>query len=125
MPSFTGNISSSDMLIGCIFLGMSDTLVARDAASDAAHAAYKATVELWTLYSFGVAVTLLRTYARVRAVGWRNLKADDYLIWIAIVRSLRKSVQLYSILIPLSLDLLHRANITRIQRGQIRTWPCK
>lgn len=90
------------------------TLAARDAASDAAHAAYKATVELWTLYSFGVAVTLLRTYARVRAVGWRNLSADDYLIWIAIVRSLRKSFHLCSILMPLSLDLLHRPNITRI-----------
>jgi hypothetical protein len=62
------------------------TLHARDAASDAAKAAaYQATVELWTLYSFGVAVTLLRTYARVRAVGFRNLKADDYLIWVAIV----------------------------------------
>lgn len=62
------------------------TFYARDAASDAAKAAaYKATVELWTLYSFGVAVTLLRTYARVRAVGFRNLKADDYLIWVAIV----------------------------------------
>ncbi|OKO97975.1 hypothetical protein PENSUB_9555 [Penicillium subrubescens] len=61
------------------------TLYARDAASDAAKAAaYKATVELWTLYSFGVAVTLLRTHARVRAVGFRNLKADDYLIWVAI-----------------------------------------
>lgn len=93
------------------------TLVARDAASDAAHAAYKATVELWTLYSFGVAVTLLRTYARVRAVGWKNLTADDYLIWTAIVRSLCKSFPLCSMLMSLSLDLLHRANITRIQCG--------
>jgi hypothetical protein len=67
------------------------TLHARDVASDAAKAAYKATVELWTLYSFGVAVTLLRTYARVRAVGFRNLKADDYLIWVAVVCLLYKS----------------------------------
>lgn len=71
------------------YAGMSGiiTLDARDAASDAAQAAYKAMVELWTLYSFGVAVTLLRTYARVRAVGFRNLKADDYLVWVAIVRT--------------------------------------
>lgn len=109
------------------FLGMSGiiTLAARDAASDAAHAAYKATVELWTLYSFGVAVTLLRTYARVRAVGWRNLRADDYLIWIAIVCSPDDTVDLRSILMLFFLDLLYRTNITRLQCGQIRPWPCK
>jgi hypothetical protein len=58
-------------------------LEARDAASEAA---YKTTVELWTLYSIGVAMTILRTYARVRAVGLRNLRPDDYLVWVAIVR---------------------------------------
>lgn len=54
----------------------------RDAASDAA---YRTAVELWTLYSIGVAITLLRTYARWRTVGWRNLRLDDLLIWIGIV----------------------------------------
>ena len=54
----------------------------RDAASDAA---YKTAVELWTLYSIGVAITLLRTYARWRAVGWKNLRLDDLLIWVGIV----------------------------------------
>lgn len=58
---------------------------AQDAAQDAAHEAYKSTVELWTLYSIGVAVTMLRTYARVRAVGWKHLRWDDYLIWVGIV----------------------------------------
>jgi hypothetical protein len=43
-------------------------------------------VELWTLYAFGVAVTLLRAYARVSAVGYRELRPDDYLIWFALVR---------------------------------------
>ena len=42
--------------------------------------------ELWTLYAFGVAITVLRTYARVKAVGFRDLKADDFLIWLAVVR---------------------------------------
>ncbi|KAJ5091129.1 hypothetical protein NUU61_005999 [Penicillium alfredii] len=60
-------------------------LHARDAAQDAAHQAYKSTVELWTLYSIGVAVTMLRTYARVRAVGWKHLRWDDYLIWVGII----------------------------------------
>ncbi|KAJ5385004.1 hypothetical protein N7517_002915 [Penicillium concentricum] len=56
-------------------------LEARDAASDA----HKATVELWTLYSIGVAVTILRTYARSRTGGLRNLRLDDYLVWVAII----------------------------------------
>ncbi|KAF2622925.1 hypothetical protein BU25DRAFT_451779 [Macroventuria anomochaeta] len=43
------------------------------------------TVELWTLYFFGVLITLLRTYARISAVGYRELRADDYLIWLAIL----------------------------------------
>ena len=29
--------------------------------------------ELWTLYAVGVLVTILRTYARVAAVGLKNL----------------------------------------------------
>jgi hypothetical protein len=56
-------------------------LEARDAASDA----HNATIELWTLYSIGVAVTILRTFSRVRTVGLRNLRLDDYLVWVAIV----------------------------------------
>jgi hypothetical protein len=44
------------------------------------------TVELWTLYALGVSLTILRTYARVVAVGIPNLCVDDYLIWLAIVR---------------------------------------
>lgn len=43
------------------------------------------TVELWTLYAFGVAFTILRTYARATAVGFRDFCADDYLIWLAVV----------------------------------------
>ncbi|PGH06142.1 hypothetical protein GX51_02530 [Blastomyces parvus] len=42
-------------------------------------------VELWTQYGFGVLITILRTYVRVKAVGFRNLQADDYLIWFAIL----------------------------------------
>ena len=42
-------------------------------------------VELWTLYALAVAFTFLRTYAMISAVGYRQLQADDYLVWIAIV----------------------------------------
>ncbi|KAF2657114.1 hypothetical protein K491DRAFT_691312 [Lophiostoma macrostomum CBS 122681] len=43
------------------------------------------TVELWTLYALGVSFTILRTYARIVAVGVRDLRADDYLIWLAVL----------------------------------------
>ncbi|KAJ2893054.1 hypothetical protein MKZ38_009074 [Zalerion maritima] len=56
------------------------------AAAAAAEAAFhKSTVTSWTLYSIGVLVTVLRTYARVVAVGFKNLRADDYLVWVAII----------------------------------------
>ena len=42
-------------------------------------------VELWTLYAFAVSFTFLRAYARISAVGFRELQADDYLVWVAIV----------------------------------------
>ncbi|CAI6336694.1 unnamed protein product [Periconia digitata] len=42
-------------------------------------------IELWTLYAFGISFTILRTYARITAVGWRELRADDYLIWFAML----------------------------------------
>ncbi|KAK4184399.1 hypothetical protein QBC35DRAFT_506056 [Podospora australis] len=46
-------------------------------------AARTATITTWTLYAVGIAVTILRTYARVEAVGWRHLQMDDYLAWVA------------------------------------------
>ncbi|KAI4613390.1 uncharacterized protein J4E87_009857 [Alternaria ethzedia] len=42
-------------------------------------------VELWTLYALAVSFTCLRTYARITAVGVRELQVDDYLVWIAIL----------------------------------------
>ncbi|KAK5989604.1 hypothetical protein PT974_07858 [Cladobotryum mycophilum] len=55
------------------------------ASEAAAKAAYKVTVEIWTLYSVAVVVTLVRTFARLRAVGLRNLTADDYLVWVGVL----------------------------------------
>lgn len=59
-------------------------LEARDAAAQFSN---NTTVELWTLYSIGVAVTMLRIYARAGAVGLGNLRLDDYLIWTGILRA--------------------------------------
>ncbi|KAK2011818.1 hypothetical protein LZ32DRAFT_606075 [Colletotrichum eremochloae] len=51
----------------------------------AAEAGLRFTIEAWTLYGIGVFLTVLRTYARVKAVGFRNFRADDYLVWLAIL----------------------------------------
>ncbi|OBT70376.1 hypothetical protein VE03_00113 [Pseudogymnoascus sp. 23342-1-I1] len=62
---------------------MSDSQAAAAAAIAAAVRDFN--TELWTLYAFGVAITILRTYARVKAVGFGNLQADDFIIWLAIL----------------------------------------
>jgi hypothetical protein len=41
--------------------------------------------EVWTLLGIGTFVTLLRTVARVRKVGFSKLQADDVLVLIALV----------------------------------------
>ncbi|KAJ4293830.1 hypothetical protein N0V88_005343 [Collariella sp. IMI 366227] len=61
---------------------MSDA--AAEAAAAAAAAARASDITLWTLYAFGVVITTLRTYARVKAVGWRHFETDDYLVWVAV-----------------------------------------
>jgi hypothetical protein len=55
------------------------------AAAAAAEAQRIFTIELWTFYGVGVLMTILRTYSRVKMVGFGNLKADDWLVWCAIV----------------------------------------
>ncbi|KAI1773794.1 hypothetical protein F4818DRAFT_101827 [Hypoxylon cercidicola] len=58
---------------------------AQAAAAAAAQAALlQFTIEAWTLLAVGICVTVLRTYARVKAVGWRRLQADDYLVWLGV-----------------------------------------
>lgn len=66
---------------------MSENITAADlAAANAAQAAFRQlTIEIWTLYSIAMTSTILRTYARIRAVGIKDLRADDYLIWIGVV----------------------------------------
>lgn len=62
-----------------------DPAAAAAAMQAALDAARTFNITLWTLYAFGVLVTVLRTYARVKAVGWKRLEADDYLVWVAVV----------------------------------------
>ncbi|KAI0157118.1 hypothetical protein GGR52DRAFT_577115 [Hypoxylon sp. FL1284] len=53
-------------------------------AQAAAAALLQFTIEAWTLLSIGICVTILRTYARVKAVGFKRLQADDYLVWVGV-----------------------------------------
>lgn len=56
------------------------------AAQEAAAKAFQeVTIEIWTLYAVALSATLLRTYARVRAVGFKGLRADDYFVWAGTV----------------------------------------
>ncbi|ATY66095.1 triacylglycerol lipase [Cordyceps militaris] len=65
---------------------MTATQPGSDRAAGAAAAAEVAFItELWTLYAVGLSATMLRTYARVRAVGVRGLRADDYFVWVGIL----------------------------------------
>lgn len=58
------------------------------AAMAAAQAALREfTIEAWTLFAIGLMITILRTYARVKAVGFRKLQPDDYLAWLGVVSS--------------------------------------
>ena len=64
---------------------------AADAAAAAAAAAaefHRFVVEVWTLLSVAVVVTVFRTYVRVTTVGLRKLCWDDYLVWVGVVRQL-------------------------------------
>lgn len=62
-----------------------------DAAAQAAMAEAMAAAlrkfntQLWTFYAFGVLVTILRTYSRIKAVGIKEFRPDDYIIWLSIV----------------------------------------
>ncbi|KFA71447.1 hypothetical protein S40288_04305 [Stachybotrys chartarum IBT 40288] len=58
---------------------------AQDTASAIAAAVRQMEIEVWTLYAIGVCVTILRTYARLKSVGIRNFRADDFLVWGAVL----------------------------------------
>ncbi|KAI1458631.1 hypothetical protein F4805DRAFT_120182 [Annulohypoxylon moriforme] len=66
-----------------------DPAAAAAAAAAAQQAAAAAmlqfTIEAWTLLSIGLVITMLRTYARIKAVGFKGLQADDYLVWVGAV----------------------------------------
>ncbi|RYP73648.1 hypothetical protein DL771_003536 [Monosporascus sp. 5C6A] len=40
--------------------------------------------EAWTLLSIGLLVTIIRTFGRVKALGFKGLQPDDYLVWLGV-----------------------------------------
>lgn len=42
------------------------------------------TIEIYTLLGVAISSTILRTYARIRAVGIKGLRADDYFVWLGV-----------------------------------------
>ncbi|RFU29567.1 hypothetical protein B7463_g6786, partial [Scytalidium lignicola] len=72
--------------------------VSTAAAQAAAQAAFrKSTIESWTLYSIGLASTILRTYARIRTMGIANLQAADYLVWVGAIFYTAQTALAYNI----------------------------
>lgn len=94
---------------------------AAQAAQAAAAAAHQATIEIWVLYAIGVAVTVLRTYSRGRAVGWRHLQADDYLVWVGIVRAPMDPTPRYFANSDLGRSFIPRKPLLRITLSTVST----
>ncbi|KKP06167.1 hypothetical protein THAR02_01770 [Trichoderma harzianum] len=67
------------------------------ALAAAAEAFHQFTVEAFTLLAVGIAITVLRTFARVRFAGWRGLSGDDYLAWVAILFYIAETCLAYSV----------------------------
>jgi len=50
----------------------------------------KFNTQLWTFYVIAVIIVILRTWARVKSVGLKHLRPDDYIIWFAIVSTINQ-----------------------------------
>jgi hypothetical protein len=93
-------------------IAMSDPAAQAAVAAAIAAAVRTFNTELWTFYAFGVLITIVRTYARVKAVGIRDLRADDFIVWLAIVR-IARSMRLSHQLLLLTQAQLHSCSTLR------------
>ncbi|RYO91997.1 hypothetical protein DL764_008200 [Monosporascus ibericus] len=39
-------------------------------------------IEAWTLLSIGLLVTIVRTFGRIKALGFKGLQPDDFMVWV-------------------------------------------
>ncbi|KAL8362542.1 hypothetical protein RB601_008066 [Gaeumannomyces tritici] len=72
-------------------MSSSDGSAAMDPAAQAAaiakaEATFRSfTIELFTLFGIGALSTVLRTYGRIKKVGFANLAPDDFLVWLGLI----------------------------------------
>ncbi|KAI1170027.1 hypothetical protein F4777DRAFT_592250 [Nemania sp. FL0916] len=74
-----------------------DPAAAAAAAAAAANAFRQFVVEDFTLFSVGFLVTVTRTVARVKQVGFKGLQGDDYLVWVAMLIYAAETALAYSV----------------------------
>lgn len=61
----------------------------------------------------GVLMTVFRTYARLKAVGFKDLRGDDFIVWLAIVRIKRSHwIPLSNFIVNLTPQLLYTTQST-------------
>ncbi|OAL68938.1 hypothetical protein A7D00_7194 [Trichophyton violaceum] len=70
--------------------------------------------ESWTLYGVGIAVIFLRSLARIRRMGVRNLQLDDYLILCVVVFFTLLCVALNEIILAGGSNLVTAADIAHL-----------
>ncbi|EZF28578.1 UbiD family decarboxylase [Trichophyton interdigitale] len=70
--------------------------------------------ESWTLYGVGIAVIFLRSAARIRRMGIRNLQLDDYLILCVVVFFTLMCVALNEIILAGGSNLVTAADIAHL-----------
>ncbi|KAI1872884.1 uncharacterized protein JN550_003758 [Neoarthrinium moseri] len=78
-------------------MSSNDPHATRAAEAGAAAALQQFVTEDFTLFSIGVAFVMVRTYARIRLVGFRRLQADDYLVWLGMIFYAAETSLAYSV----------------------------
>ncbi|TRX87955.1 hypothetical protein FHL15_011159 [Xylaria flabelliformis] len=66
-------------------------------AAAAANAFRQFVTEDFTLFAVGFVVTITRTVARVKQVGFKGLQGDDYLVWLAMLIYAAETALAYSV----------------------------
>ncbi|KAI1821583.1 hypothetical protein F4861DRAFT_453759 [Xylaria intraflava] len=75
-----------------------DAVAEAAAAKAAAASAFKQfATEDFALFAVGLIVTLTRTFARVKQVGFKGLQGDDYLVWVAMLIYAAETALAYSV----------------------------
>ncbi|KAJ2995461.1 hypothetical protein NUW58_g1260 [Xylaria curta] len=74
-----------------------DAAAAAAAEAQAARAFQQFVTEDFTLFAIGLLVTVTRTFARVKQVGWKGLQGDDYLVWLAMLIYAAETALAYSV----------------------------